>query len=259
MLTGEQTTEIRDLVVTSLDAAEAVWDLHGGALALDEGTRIIKAALEKRAEKVPSRIPSHPIVDRDKPIIDEFIAIAADIRGSSIHLTHAVPRDVKNISTGLQRVYYETSALLPAIEKTLGYKGAHVTEYLGDGILALLKPDKTDEGASLKTARRAARNCIDFTLTIVNDELKTRYRLAALSIGIGMAYSKALVSLVGLEGAGHAKAIGDCVYNATKLSDGRNEIIIDEQMRKRWPKSPGGLIKFTSTKRLNGASGYIVS
>ena len=221
MLTGEQTTEIRDLVVTSLDAAEAVWDLHGGALALDEGTRIIKAALEKRAEKVP--------------------------------------RDVKNISTGLQRVYYETSALLPAIEKTLGYKGAHVTEYLGDGILALLKPDKTDEGASLKTARRAARNCIDFTLTIVNDELKTRYRLAALSIGIGMAYSKALVSLVGLEGAGHAKAIGDCVYNATKLSDGRNEIIIDEQMRKRWPKSPGGLIKFTSTKRLNGASGYIVS
>ncbi|WP_322005159.1 hypothetical protein [Paraburkholderia tropica] len=68
------------------------------------------------------------------------------MRGSTRRLnTHIANAKVN----GLQRVYIETSALLPAIAVTCGLEDGMVTEYLGDGCLTLFRVNKDDRVASV--------------------------------------------------------------------------------------------------------------
>jgi len=42
----------------------------------------------------------------------------------------------------LQRIFYETSALLPAMAKLIFFENGSVTEYLGDGVLGLFTRER---------------------------------------------------------------------------------------------------------------------
>ncbi|HBK04308.1 MAG TPA: adenylate/guanylate cyclase [Acetobacteraceae bacterium] len=201
-------------------------------------------------------MPGHEYVADDQEKVSTFIALVADIRNSSQHLLCAISGKEADVSE-LQRVYYETSALLPALERTIQYEDGSVTEYLGDGILSLFYVEEGDKKSAIYAAHRAAKNCVTETLRIANDELNARYRLPPLQIGIGLAMSPALISLVGLPGNSHPKAIGRCVYNATKLSGGRNEILVDTNINREWPTSEGGRLKFIP-RTMHNVSGYLI-
>jgi hypothetical protein len=67
--------------------------------------------------------------------------------------------------------------------------------------------------------------------------------------------SRAVVSLVGIEGNSHAKVIGQCVYYATKLACGKNEIVVDEGMDEAWPVSKDGTLVLKKQTR-RGVEGY---
>lgn len=240
MLTDFQKREIALLVSNSLDLAESKWEQH--SVSLEESS--FKALALDHAEQHPSKIPGHPIVGESK--VDTFIALVADIRDASKHLLCAVSHKNAKVSM-LQRVFYETNALLPALEKTTNFFQGNVTEYLGDGILSLFKVEEDEDGINkehIYAAHNAAKSCMHETKKIVNTELANRYSLPALDMGIGMALSKGLVTLVGIPENMHPKVFGECVYRATKLSYGRNEIIVDQKLRSAWPKTKGGTIKF---------------
>lgn len=49
---------------------------------------------------------------------------------------------------------------------------------------------------------------------------------------------------VGLPGQRHPKAIGHCIYIATKLSDGVNKVCVDKRLENEWPSSKGGQLSF---------------
>lgn len=101
-------------------------------------------------------------------------------------------------------------------------------------------------------------DCIDATTDIINAALCDRYRLPALCIGVGLAWSKAVLTMVGAKRDSHPKLIGECVYRASKLSKGTNQVIIDEHLRLAWPKSDGGRIGFRK-KSFAGFDGYVLS
>jgi len=254
MLTDDQKEEIKSIVIRSLNKAEEHWEKGGHQLAVDYAA-LSEAALHK-AESEPSKIPGHPNVQDTDTVIDEFIALVADMRDSSRHLMCAISEKTSKV-TGLQRVYYETSALLPAIAQTIKYKDGSVTEYLGDGVLALFKVDSIKKSKTIYSSYFAAKNIIGDTREIVNQELYKRYTLPAINLGVGLSSSKALVSLVGLEGEKHPKAIGQCVFRATKLSGGNNEVITDELLRKMWPTSDGGALKFKE-KNMGSVRGFLI-
>ena len=65
-----------------------------------------------------------------------------------------------------------------------------------------------------------------------------------LKIGIGLAMSKAIVSLTGLSDNHHPKAFGEYVFRATKLSVIKNKICVYERMRKHWLSSSNGKVNF---------------
>ena len=254
MLDDKQKEEIQQIINDSLNNAEKHWR-NGGYLLTEDVTR--DSINEVAMESETSKIPGYLIVQDKKTEIDEFIALVMDMRDSSEHLMQELSSKVSDVTT-LQRVFYETSALLPAVEQTIKFGEGSVTEYLGDGVLAFFQVNKDDNQETIREVYQVAKNIMYDTLIIVNDILAERYNLPALEIGIGLSISKALISLVGLSGEKHPKAFGSCVFYATKLSGaGRNEILTDKWLRNAWPSSSGGQLKFKQRK-INKVDGYLI-
>lgn len=99
-------------------------------------------------------------------------------------------------------------------------------------VLGLFRVDEGNPRGVMYRAYRASENCIGGTRDVVNNALKARYGLPPLNIGIGLSFSKAIVTLVGLDGDKHPKVVGECVYRAAKLSKGINEVYVDDWLYK---------------------------
>ncbi len=252
MLSTKEKELIRKVIDESLDKAEEHWR-KGGHLLTESEVRITIA----KAESEASKIPGHPIVKDGETIISEFIALVMDMRDSSLHLMNDISSKVSKV-TMLERIYYETSALLPATALTIKFQSGNVTEYLGDGVLALFKVDSNDPEKTIREVYRVAKNILNDTRNMVNKVLYERYGLLPIDLGIGLAISKTLVSLIGLENEKHPKAFGQCVFRATKLSHGANEIYVDEILKKMWPKSDGGKLNF-NFKQVGSVNGYLIN
>lgn len=236
---------------SALDKAEEHW--RNGGQQLLRKSLIVNESYAS-AESAPSSIPGHKVVQDEETVIDEFIALVADMRDSSKHLNCAINAKVSQ----LQRVFYETSALLPALAMTIKFEEGSVTEYLGDGVLALFRVDHVDKPKAIYAAYAAATNCVQQTRALVNKALWDRYDLPSIDLGVGLAHSKAIVTLVGLPGEKHPKAFGECVFRATKLSGGKNEIYIDQFVKGLWPTAKGGVLRFIQKSR-NEVDGYLIS
>ncbi|MEX5607933.1 hypothetical protein ABFV58_07830 [Pseudomonas protegens] len=232
---------VRQAAVDGLDDAVRTWRKVG--IVMDS----INASFEARAG-TESNIPGHPFVQTGEPEATEFVALVVDMRNSTDRLQNL--QKFPPIQSGFQRVFYETSALLPALATTVLFKDGHVTEYLGDGALILFKVDTNDRGKTVRDAYLAANDCVTETREIVNDLLAERFDLPSLSIGAGLSVSHAIVTLVGTSDFRQPKAIGQCVWEASKLSSGVNTVRVSENLREAWPSSPGGTLRFDRLKDL---------
>lgn len=254
MISEGKRKEIVALVNSSLDMAEKHWRDGGHKLSR------MSYAMDSMSESVdysPSYIPGHPIVSDGETVIDEFIAYVADMRKSTERLMCAISKKHASVS-GLQRVFYETSALLPALALTVDFGGGKVTEYLGDGVLALFKVNPEERSVAIYAANKAANESVGETRDIVNKILADRYHLPEIDLGVGLAHSQALVTLVGLPSNKHPKAFGECVFRATKLSSGKNEVVIDESLKMLWPVSKSGVISFRPRSH-NNVNGFLIT
>lgn len=231
----------------SLDQAERDWEYTDAEKKLVQKSERMNENLTHMIldSALPSNIPGHKLVD--KPKISDFIALVCDIRKSTERLSTILKYTKVN---GIQRVFYETSALLPSLEVVIDHFGGSVTEYLGDGILAFFPYLNEDD---LYNSYYASIGCMELVRTIVNSELDRRYYLPPLDIGIGMASSPAMVRKVAMR---HVKAFGKCVWVASKLSGGTNIILVDDQLKAKWPSSKGGRISFRRTERMRDVVGY---
>ncbi len=242
--------QINDLVKKSLDEAETIWNQTGQELEENFSCRVKAASLN-------SRIPGYSFVIDGQPKVDDFIAIAVDLRESTKHLMNAISSHITEVNQE-QRLFFETSALLPAMAKLVDEHKGKTTEYPGDGILGLFRIDALEPKAAIYDAYHAARDCLEACSKIINPELSRRYSLPEISIGVGLGKSKAIVTLIGYEGFRQPKAIGKCVYYATKLAKGNNEICIDKALHLSWPKTENGHLYF---KKLPNSSveGYVIA
>jgi hypothetical protein len=80
----------------------------------------------------------------------------------------------------------------------------------------------------------------------------------AIEVGIGLAYSEAIISHFGLSPDTQVKVIGECIYFASQCSKGRNEIIVHERLEGIWPTAKGGRLVF-KIRQFNDFKGYIVT
>jgi class 3 adenylate cyclase len=228
--------EIKKKIEEELDKAEAIWKQ------VKDKFLIEKSEMYADGGKIPSKLPGFPFLEDGKPKVADFIALVLDIRGSTKHLIQAIATTTK--VSQLSRVLYETTAINAAGILIINEKNEGITEFLGDGFLAFFKVKKDQKAEEVYRAHNVAKKCISVTKTIINPLLHDRYGLPPLEIGIGLAFSTAIVTIIGSGNNLHPKAIGECVYRASNLSFGRNEIFIDDQMEKLWPTEKNGKLKF---------------
>lgn len=227
--------EIIKEVNISLDGAEKIWEQVAPEFINDS---LVKAFSSDRLTS--SNIPGYPFIDGGKPQVGKFIAFVLDIRNSTKHLIQAISAKSAKASQ-LERVLYENTAINTAGAMVINHYNGGITEFLGDGFLALFK---VLEPKDVYKAHNSAKYFLNTVLPELNKILNERYELPNIEIGIGLAYSKAIVTVVGHGNNIHPKAIGECVYRASKLSGGINTILIDERLEKLWPTSKGGKLKF---------------
>ena len=244
--------KIEEEVNKALDKAESIWNEVGDQFAIEKA----EVRMFSEGAKIPSQIPGHKILTAGKPEVGDFIALVLDIRHSTDHLLIAISAKASQ----LERVLYETTAVNTAGAVVIEHFNGGLTEYLGDGFLALFKvEDEKNSKRVVYNAHDAAKSCLKEALNIVNDIIYKRYQLPKLSIGIGMAYSKAIVTIVGINDNLHPKAIGECVFRASKLAGGHNEIHIDKKLKYLWPKADDGKLRFLYTDRFDKIEGYLIS
>jgi class 3 adenylate cyclase len=216
-------------------AAEERWQRIGKLL---KETASAQEAIRKGV-LVPTKFPGMPLVDSEVPIVQRFAAFVADMRSSTSHL-----RTPAGMQSGIQRLYYETSALLPALTKVVTNHGGSVTEYTGDGVLGFYNVSDAPSGGDLLSVVDAGDDCIAVTKEIVNPILAERYRLPSLAIGVGIAIGPVLLSVIGVDGDLRPLGFGEAVFTASKLSKEENKVVVHESVDKAWPIGKGGLISF---------------
>ncbi len=239
---------IKGLIKDKLDSAEELWRNNGSKLG------VINESMESISESYTSSIPGYEVMEPNSDEVCDFVALVVDMRGSSEHLTEE-PKNLGAKVSHLQRVYYETAALLPALALSISFEKGAVTEYLGDGVLALFKVDGDQKNNAIERAFKVAKYCLKTTLSLVNAELAKRYNLPPLSMGIGLSYSPALVTLVGVSDSLHPKAFGECVFKATKLSCGVNEICADSRVASTLQKIE---VDRFDVKVVNGIAAFVL-
>lgn len=235
-LEHEQSEEIKRIINSALNIAERFWKDSGDKLEREVASFAMDSLNESvySEESISSQIPNHESVSTIKSENGEFIAIVADMRKSTEHA-----KTKTKIMHPLKRIFLETSALLPAMEKVINIQGGSVTEYLGDGILGFFEYKKQN----IYKAYNAAEIIINEVRPILNDILHDRYKLQPIDIGVGLAKSQVIIHAAGIERK-YPKAFGSCVYDATKLSSGTNIIGVSNELEALWPKSKGGKLKF---------------
>ena len=243
----DQLRQVAGEVEDSLLRAEKIWDKFGSEFSR---TGKIAMALMEDVE-FPSQIPGHPIVVGGKPKIDNFIAIVADMRDSTKHMLEAIGDGRPSL---FKRVLFETSALLTALCLSIEFENGSITEYLGDGVLGLFSATE-DLDASIYASYSAAKNCLQTLDSVVNAMLNARYNLPPLRIGVGLSLSTAVVTLVGTNNFMQPKAIGECVFRASKLAGGNNEIGVDIHLENAWPTGTKPGVRFIDF-HCRGESGF---
>jgi class 3 adenylate cyclase len=249
MLSKEQEEEIASLVNTSLNRAEEMWENVGD----------LKKSIRGTLEETRTFIPGHPYLKENEYRSDRFIAMMIDMRDSTKHLRQAISEKIAKVSL-MQRVFYEVSALLPTMAKVIEFEEGAVTEYLGDGVLALFQLPKTkkEEEAAIYASSCAARNSLYVLDKFINPILKSRYSLPPIRIGVGIAFSDAIITSFGIPPNSQVKVIGQSIYFASNLSKGINEIIVHEWLENIWPKSDTGKIRFSKKDFSDNIKGYVL-
>lgn len=227
--------ELEKLINEALDRAEKIYKKVEPDLIKSQVNFSVNESIE-------TDIPGFPLIEEGKPEVSDFIAMVLDVRDSTKHLLQACSTSKVE---KLERTLYETTAI-----NTMGafvikkYNGG-ITEFLGDGFLAFFKITNKHD---VYNGSRASKDCLYEGMPIVNSILNKRYNLDKINIGIGLAYSQAIIMLLRINNKFYPKALGECVYRASKLANGFNQILFDDHLRFYWPKSKTGTLKFIEFK-----------
>ena len=233
-------SKLEEEIKKSFERAQQCWDKTGDYFRMHEMAK----AYNNRADDAVSKIPGYDDLGWTQYDKGSFICLFADMRDSSLRFCQAL----KGWTPAEKRVLYETFSMQAMFEHIVHENGGTVTEFLGDGCLALFHlPDDMkadDKGQKYKDAFRASKEIVGQGLTILNGCLG-EIKIPDLKLGVGLACSKAIITKVGSKRNNSQKAIGAGIYKASKLSCGENVVIPDKSFTDFYPKSKGGTLSWT--------------
>lgn len=164
----------------------------------------------------------------------EFIVMMTDIRKS----TDIINSKNGNISMFL--IFYIYAGIVAKIVDS--FNGTS-TEFLGDGVLNLFDTKDITRDTALSNSMLASWEILEARETILNPFFNN-VGLPTINLGIGIDHGITIVTKFGYRNDTDLKAFGRCVYNASKLCKGINQIIVSENSKNVWPTGPEGRLNF---------------
>lgn len=246
--------KVEEAIEKALQRAESNWKESGSAFdelmfeGFESESVVRKGNVASRKKSLTDFFPD----DFNSSEERDLVCISADLRDSTKRIkTHF--NDLGNYQNKFQRAYYITSALLPSLEVVINHYDGFVSEFLGDGVLGFFDAKKQKLDA-IRNSGLASKYIVQSLSPMLEKRLQEYYKEEIMQIGVGLAMSPTLLSKVGLGSGAEIKAFGPCVYDASKLNYGRNEVLVESSLRAEWPiatNGNGGL----SFKRINSGKG----
>ena len=164
----------------------------------------------------------------------EFVVLMTDIRKST---------EIINEPGGLVNMFLIFYVYAGVVSNIVDSYNGTSTEFLGDGVINLFDTKEVGRDEALKKSILAAWDIMDARERILNP-LFAEMGLKQINYGIGIDHGITIVTKFGYKNDTDLKAFGRCVYNASKLSKGINEIYVSDESKKVWPTGPGGNLRF---------------
>lgn len=176
----------------------------------------------------------------------EFVVMMTDIRKST---------DIINGQNGLVEMFLIFYIYAGIVAKIVDSYNGTSTEFLGDGVLNLFDTKDSNRDTALKNSILASWDIIDARENILNPFFSS-VGLPQINLGIGIDHGITIVTKFGYKNDTDLKAFGKCVYNASKLCKGMNEILVSNNSQSVWPSGPGGNLHFGSPQLIDGKYAY---
>jgi adenylate cyclase len=164
----------------------------------------------------------------------EFVIMMTDIRKST---------DIINGPNGLVNMFLIFYIYAGIVAKIVDSYNGTSTEFLGDGVLNLFDTKDSNREIALRNSMLASWEILEARENVLNPFLLS-VGLPQINFGIGIDHGVTIVTQFGYRSDTDLKAFGKCVYNASKLCKGFNQIIVSQNSQSVWPTGPGGNLNF---------------
>ncbi|MCH5248380.1 MAG: adenylate/guanylate cyclase domain-containing protein [Lachnospiraceae bacterium] len=179
---------------------------------------------------------------------DNFAVLFVDMRHST-----------KRAQTiGPEKTFLTMHAYIPALLEVIKFYNGKVVDIMGDGIMVFFGGKKSNmtKEIAVKKAGLCGKDMLRIIDKVVNKILQEEKIQWDIDIGVGVDYGNVIVTKIGIQEFYDVKAFGDCVNKASKYSNGHNQVKVSKQVKKIWPSSEHGKIKFIPS---NDKDCYILS
>lgn len=176
----------------------------------------------------------------------EFVVMMTDIRGST---------QIINSQNGLINMFLIFYVYAGVVAKIVDSYNGTSTEFLGDGVLNLFDTKEAGRDDALRRSIRASWDIMDARQNVLNPFFLEN-DLPQINLGIGIDHGITIVTKFGYRYDTDLKAFGRCVYNASKLCKGFNEINVSQNSQSVWPSGQGGNLQFGQAKIIDGKYAY---
>lgn len=177
---------------------------------------------------------------------DKFAVLFIDIRSSTNRAQLIGP----------EKTFLSMHAFIPAMLKVVEHHHGRVIDLMGDGIMVFfggIASDLTKEIA-IQHSGLCGMDMLKVIDKVVNPILNEDEITYDIVCGVGITYGSVIVTKIGIDSVFDVKAYGDCINQASKYSNGRGEVKVSKIIKKNWPSSKGGKIKFCGSDK----EGYVV-
>jgi adenylate cyclase len=176
----------------------------------------------------------------------EFVVSMTDIRKST---------EIINDKNGVVKMFLIFYVYAGVVAKIVdSYQGTS-TEFLGDGVLNLFDTENSSLDQAFRNSMQSSWDIMDARQYILNPFFRSN-GLPEIDLGIGIDHGMTIVTKFGYRNDTDLKAFGKCVYNASKLSKGFNEILVSDQSKQKWPYGEGGNLRFGTPRIIDEKYAY---
>lgn len=176
----------------------------------------------------------------------EFVVMMTDIRKST---------DIINSPNGLVNMFLIFYIYAGIVAKIVDSYNGTSTEFLGDGVLNLFDTKDSSRETALRNSMLSSWDILEAREKILNPFFYS-VGLPQINFGIGIDHGITIVTQFGYRSDTDLKAFGKCVYNASKLCKGVNQIIVSENSQSVWPTGPGGNLNFGQAVYIDNKFAY---